>query len=58
MKWVDWKKEVFHLMKTKYSRYYGKYLLSRYVDWNAWREYYENDHSPDNAISTEISYGD
>lgn len=56
-RWRLWKKEMLHLMRTKYSEVYGK-ILSRDIDWVAWREFYNDDYSPDDAINVELSYID
>ena len=56
IEWGQWKKEVFLLMKTKYSGIYGKDSLSRDIDWKAWKEIWKEDYRPEDAILEDLSY--
>ena len=56
MEWGKWKEEVLYLMRTKYRMAFGDIKPSD-MDWEAWKEMYDDELAPDDAILEEISAG-
>ena len=54
MKWKQWKDGVLYLMRTKYRMAFGD-IKSSDMDWEAWKEMYDDGLTPDDAIQEEIS---
>jgi len=47
---------VLALMKSKFSYFYGD-IRSRDIDWMAWRELYDDEFAPTDAIMEDIDAG-